>query len=514
MRLLKLSFFLFLLLIPLSASAQGISAWETVLYYETAPAGVRSGTIVVLTPNGVTATYGIPAGIYAPAEENARADVAVSPDRRFAVIGFWTGGASQPLPPLTILDLQTGGTSTIAAPVADMDGYALVGFNSAGTQFATSYIGFNDRSNFDIASGLMVVDVLTGTVVSSLTVDQARLALPAAEGVAFLQPGDWTDEGIRFVPNCYACGGTVQSPWYVWNPQADTILQAANAYFSIFGDALELTNELLLIAHNTAYPAGDALGMFPPANVVEYYGDGVPPAPDQAAALQASAPVVYFNPTNLDLSLAHWVLDGNAFLIQGSAAYPDSVVVHRDGRQEVVPLSVNDRFLTGTTDGFLAQQLDGWVTYFQYAGGVWNAINLDQFPAEVSAIDTSPLGSSVTIPFTLLPDSGAQTGVQEPGLAPQQQQQVATCPGALPPRLVPGGIGRVAVGGLANRMRADTSTSANILTLIQPGTTFTVLSGPVCDSTSTIVWWQVDVNGLVGWSAESMDGDYFLEPAG
>jgi hypothetical protein len=515
MRTLKTLFFLIIALIPFTlTTAQGISAWDVILYYEQGQPGAMNGTLVSLTPNGTTATYTVPATLYAAAEANARADVVVSPDRQYAAIGFWTGGAQQPLPSVAILNLQTGSCCTyVNAPVVDMDGYDLIGFSADSSQLALSYVGFNDRDTYSLSSGLLVVDVATGQPTASLPVEQAVAQQALPQGTAYLQPGQWIAEGIQFYPSCYACGGTAQSPWYFWNPQTNTVVESANSYFSIFGQTLAATNELLLNVYNTAYPAGEQMGMFPPTNVIEYYSQGVPPAPEDAAAQQASAPVVYFNPANLDLSQAHWVSDGNAFLIQANASTPQSVVVYRDGTQTTVPLTVNERFLTGTPDGFLAQRIDGWIVYYQDLGGVWNAIDLDQFPAEVQVVDSPALGASVTQPFTLLPSSAAQGGVEQPGLAPQQQQQVS-CPGALEARLAPGGVGRVGLGGFPNRVRADASTSAAILTVMQPGTAFNVISGPICDTTSTIVWWQVEVNGLVGWSAESQDGSYFLEPQG
>lgn len=512
MRTLKLLLLLLVFLVPFVAAAQGLAAWEVALYYESGQPGAKTGEIVVLTPNGTTATYTVPAGIYAAAAPDSRADVAVSPDRRYAAVAFWSGSGGQ-LPSVAILNLETGTCCTYAAPpVADMDGYALAGFSPDSTQLAISYIGFNDRNTYDTAGGLYVVDAATGATVASLTVEQASAALATPESTAFLQPGTWTAEGVRFLPSCYACEGVMQSPWYVWNPQTNTLLQTANAYFSIFGDTLDVTNELLLNAYNTAYPTGEALGMFPPANVIEYYSQGVPPAPEQAQALQASAPVVYFDPANLDLSQARWVLDGNAFLLQATANVPQSVVVYRSGQQESVGLGVNDRFLTGTPDGFLAQRLDGWISYYQYDGSAWNVIDLDMFVAEVQVIDSPALGGSVTQPFTVI-QTGAQGGggaIEQPVLAPQQQTPTS-CPGLLEPRLAPGGLGLVS-SGIPNRVRADSTLGAQILGLMENGQTFSVLSGPVCDAANGIVWWQVDFNGLVGWTAESQGESYFVQP--
>ena len=84
--------------------------------------------------------------------------------------------------------------------------------------------------------------------------------------------------------------------------------------------------------------------------------------------------------------------------------------------------------------------------------------------------------------------------------------------GYLPPRLTVGGFARIGAAGQPNRMRAAPSLDGEQLGLIAPGTTVEVLDGPVCEATSQIVWWQVRDASLVGYTAESSQSDYFLEP--
>ncbi len=85
--------------------------------------------------------------------------------------------------------------------------------------------------------------------------------------------------------------------------------------------------------------------------------------------------------------------------------------------------------------------------------------------------------------------------------------------GYLPPRLTVGGFARIGAAGQPNRMRAAPSLDAEQLGLIAPGTTVEVLDGPVCEAASQIVWWQVRDANLVGYTAESSESDYFLDPA-
>jgi hypothetical protein len=85
-----------------------------------------------------------------------------------------------------------------------------------------------------------------------------------------------------------------------------------------------------------------------------------------------------------------------------------------------------------------------------------------------------------------------------------------TCPDALAPRLVVGGKGFVLPGD-PNNVRAEPARNAGVVGVIPAGNTFSVLAGPQCSA--GVVWWQVDFNGLVGWTAEGQGGTYFVEPA-
>lgn len=81
-------------------------------------------------------------------------------------------------------------------------------------------------------------------------------------------------------------------------------------------------------------------------------------------------------------------------------------------------------------------------------------------------------------------------------------------------RLTPGANARVTLyPNQPNRIRTDASFYSTVLGYIPAGSTFTVLSGPYCNSYTN--WWQVSYNGVVGWTAEG-DGAsvYWLEPWG
>jgi hypothetical protein len=50
----------------------------------------------------------------------------------------------------------------------------------------------------------------------------------------------------------------------------------------------------------------------------------------------------------------------------------------------------------------------------------------------------------------------------------------------------------------------------NVIGQIPGGTVFVVVSGPQC--VSGYAWWQVNYNGVTGWTAEGQGNDYWLEP--
>lgn len=85
----------------------------------------------------------------------------------------------------------------------------------------------------------------------------------------------------------------------------------------------------------------------------------------------------------------------------------------------------------------------------------------------------------------------------------------SNCGSAPAPRLVIGKFARV-TPGLPNNIRSIASVSGTLLGQIPTGGTFNVLGGPQC--TEGFYWWQVSYNGIVGWTPEGSNGQYFVEP--
>jgi hypothetical protein len=82
-----------------------------------------------------------------------------------------------------------------------------------------------------------------------------------------------------------------------------------------------------------------------------------------------------------------------------------------------------------------------------------------------------------------------------------------TC-SALPARLSVGSQGRV-TPGLPNVIRTLAG-SGDVIGQIPAGGVFTVFAGPQC--ANNVVWWQVNYNGVVGWTGESQGSAYWVEP--
>ena len=84
------------------------------------------------------------------------------------------------------------------------------------------------------------------------------------------------------------------------------------------------------------------------------------------------------------------------------------------------------------------------------------------------------------------------------------------CLGAPPPRLTVGGRGRV-TPGLPNKMRSAPSTGAPQVGSIPGEAVFNVLGGPQC--ADGYLWWQVEYEGVTGWTANGTGNAYWVEPA-
>lgn len=87
------------------------------------------------------------------------------------------------------------------------------------------------------------------------------------------------------------------------------------------------------------------------------------------------------------------------------------------------------------------------------------------------------------------------------------------CPGSpIPSRLAEGMRAEVEPGGVANRIRSEPDTEAEVVAQMLPGSSFLVIGGPECDDDLQLRWWEVDFDGEIGWTAEGEDEEYYLCP--
>lgn len=115
--------------------------------------------------------------------------------------------------------------------------------------------------------------------------------------------------------------------------------------------------------------------------------------------------------------------------------------------------------------------------------------------------DSSPTLKSTSTP-TPFPTSEANPG--------------EICPGSpMPTRLRVGIYALVEPGGVSNRLRDKPGKLVGqIIGYMPPNVGFQIIGGPECDPDDLIRWWQVDYNGIVGWTAEGEGEEYYLKLPG
>lgn len=127
--------------------------------------------------------------------------------------------------------------------------------------------------------------------------------------------------------------------------------------------------------------------------------------------------------------------------------------------------------------------------------------DLATIPPPSAQSDSQPTSTAAS-GATVIP---SPTGIASPTLVPSPTATVqptatpTTCPGNPPPTLVVGEVARVTPGN-GNRIRQEPLTSSAQLGRIPGGESFMVLAGPQCGEGYT--WWQVDYDGIVGWTAD------------
>jgi hypothetical protein len=433
-------------------------------------------------------------------------DLAISPDRRYLAVASQMLAVEQ-ANPVVALDLQ-GDTCciTLPAPLADVAAYDLGEFYSDSHQLALSWVGFTDRANYAVTGGITIASVPNGLSILDVSMEQIAALFSMGYIPTWVLMGEWDDQGIRLHPNCWGCEPAFEGEWLLWDPDSNFIRDSTAEFFSFpFGDMLYQTGEILYAGQSAQFPVSQEPAYLPIPNVIYYVRD----APMPRFTETSSAPVIYFNENQLDISGgAHWVLDGQAVLV--SPYMSDQwTLLFRDGTRQAVSVPVNSTFLRGTPNGWLSLNDDpGGValTLYTVEGAEALATPLGITLPEnqyVQVLDAPELGASVT-------NLGTFPTVQ-PLFPPISAS--GTCSNLLPTRLTVNTTARVTPGD-PNRLRADPTTEGAIIGEIPGGAEFFILQGPICDDANRIVWWQVGYNNLIGWTAESQGDSYFVEPVG
>jgi hypothetical protein len=213
------------------------------------------------------------------------------------------------------------------------------------------------------------------------------------------------------------------------------------------------------------------------------------------------APVIFASENLVNIRDIDWVADGNAILVEASPDMGLWELLWRDGRRQeigIYGLSLRG----GTPSGWLAskEKSDGTEMLLHYDAQTLEAKEITSIEAgyDYRIVQRDTLGQTLNpIAFVTLPPPA---------------RPVAHCKGFLPSRLVIGDIAQV-MPGTANRLRAQ-PINGDVIGQIPAGAEFEVFGESFCDDFEGILWWEVNYQGQVGWTAEGQGDEYWVEPVG
>ncbi|MFP4321579.1 MAG: hypothetical protein ACLFTK_03925 [Anaerolineales bacterium] len=354
-------------------------------------------------------------------------------------------------------------------------------FNPEETQVALSFVDWSSQTG-PLVGGTIVVDLATGQETAFLSSERG------GDGASTFGLLDWTPNGIDLYASCWACEGPISGQASRWQPTTNNL--AISRYFNLgFSDRLN-TGELVIAQHDTRFPLGLTMGMFPPANVINYFQSPENAEPENGRT-------IYFNPNNLDLPTPRWVINGQGILLHNAfGETPDpGVVLLRDGTEIQANIGLTEQVIGGTPDGWITQDESGTLRHYIFADGTLSITTqtLGQFSPNMRVMHSPALDAAGLPPFT-------------PNIAAPPPPQ---CEDFMPSRLRPNMTAQVTPGP-ANNFRDGPSLNANSIGRLPGEAVFFVLDGPVC--ADGMAWWQVDYQGTVGWTSEGQGNTYWLQP--
>ncbi len=478
-------------------------SFQAVLYAEQMTGTGMQGFLYVVSESAIEQIISVPASIY-PAGNFDMVEVSVSPDLRYGAFSMINPDTYTAYPVLVAdLTLQTC-CQFLEMGLAELQANDLGSFDPSGRYLAYSRVGQTVGGEFMQVGELVMLDTQTGMFTVTSAPD-----LLSGQGVWALM-GTWEEDGIRLHPNCYACEGAIEGEWWIWNPLIGTIAMSSGESFSIFGATLPATGETVLFNEVMTFPYSSEPSMFGRPNVIQLFTGAIPTFGNEAA--RDAAPVVFFDPANIDLTdgeTVTWINDGSRFLVSN----PNSTtwtIVERGGATQQFEIPLGTTVLTGTTNGWLAaQSVGGGALILSYTlqSGVYIQQVISQVSGNFLVATEAPLGAGLSIPpapfATVAPQGATQPPTSGTGFVCEGVQ--------VAPRLALNSTGRVTPGA-PNNLRSAPSRSGSLLGQIPGGGMFLVLSDPIC--AEGFIWRQVNYNGTIGYTVEGTGSEYYVEPAG
>jgi hypothetical protein len=389
--------------------------------------------------------------------------VAVDATGRYAVLCYTSAVSDEASLTVLLRDIEAQTTLWARTETARACSLGMGAFNEGGDLFAMGLVYYYPWEDVPLAAGPYTYSYgIYSTIDGALrnTLDMAYVPLqdttiPYLMTTLRHEAGNVVFKAVPTVLEGPLPGGDV----YAWDEGFSVTPQ--DNVLGIAGAAAMPTGEVLYPDYEPSLPAAESFVPYQPENNVVRVYDGV------------ETRIIYTTPTGIVSSVepigqvgARITVLTNPGEFDGGVYTYAGVDVYRDGTV-IGPYTVD-------------QNLPQWV---------WQ--RPEAALSGLAAFQTAP---------------GAQFAAQA---APTAGSQF-TCPGFLPSRLVPGERGQV-TPGLANNLREAPAVTSARLGQIPGQGIFTVIAGPVCD-TENRAWWQVNYNGLIGWTIEGQGSEYFTTP--
>lgn len=299
--------------------------------------------------------------------------------------------------------------------------------------------------------------------------------------------GHWLTEGIEIIQICQGGDGPPLDEHYtLWHPDTGWNGTSQNKITS-YGDYLPTTDEQIKIGDDLNYLYDNDSQLHGHFNVLRYQ-----------ASSNSDPELIYAANEERYLESPAWVADGRAVILYGYQA-TEVELIFRDGHYEKVIFDNETRFIASTPDG--------WITLDLVNGDFLHYTVSENHEITVNHLDTDGVDD---LNFAVVYRSTLGASVITTGFEPVPQDLIRTnCFNDLRFRLT---IGRSAtvVPGSANNVRSEPTTASEVIGQIPSGPLFKILDGPVC--AQNMAWWQVDYDGLIGWTADGQGDTYWIEP--